>query len=269
MNNGRKNATARKKIGSLILSATDGLIGTATNLVLFQFYVLASIGGVKTMGDANRMAEDVHGMFDTFNYQTIKQTIYLLTKKGLIERPAKYDRTAIAITKLGRQRIEELIPTYNTERPWDGHVYLISYDIPTHHNTSRDILRQYIRRTGGALLQESLWINPYNPSLLLTSFVNDHGIPGTILVSKLGIDGAIGDESLPQLINRVYKLEKLTKRYEEFLKSYQNQAGIQKTKLSLDYLTILKDDPQLPFPLLPKDFPAEEAWEYYRKLMKS
>ncbi|MDP1722140.1 MAG: PaaX family transcriptional regulator C-terminal domain-containing protein [Candidatus Gottesmanbacteria bacterium] len=264
-----KNATARRRIGSMILSATDGLIGTATNFVLLQLYVMASIGGVKTMGDANRMAEDVHDMLDTFNYKTIKQTIYQLTKQGLIERPKKYDRTTIAITKLGKQRIKELIPTYKTDRPWDSHVYLVSYDIPTHHNRSRDILREYIHRTGGALLQESLWINPYNPSLLLRTFMDDHEIPGTVLISKLGSDGTIGDETLPDLIIRVYHLDKLTERYEEFLETYRKQPSISKTKCSIDYLAILKDDPQLPFPLLPKDFPAEKAWERYRKLMKS
>lgn len=256
-------------VASMVLSATDGLIGTATNLILFQLYVLVSVGGVKTMGDANRMAEDVHAMFDAFNYQTIKQTIYQLTKQGLVKRPAKYDRTTLAITKLGKQRIEELIPTYKTDRPWDGHVYLISYDIPTHHNKSRDLLREYIRRTGGALLQESLWINPYNPSLILTKFVEDHEIPGTVLLSKLGIDGAIGEETLPDLIARVYKLDSLAQRYQEFLTSYQSQTAIQKTKLSIDYLAILKNDPQLPFPLEPKGFPAKQAWELYRHLMKS
>lgn len=258
----------RKQVQSIVLAATDGLIGTATNLVLFQFYFLASVGSVKTMGDAIRSSEDIHRMFDAFNYQTIKQTIYQLTKQGLIERPAKYDRTTIAITKLGKQRIEELIPSYKIDRPWDGHVYLVSYDIPTHHNTSRDILREYIRRTGGALLQESLWINPYNPSLLLKSFVDDHEIPGTVLISKLGVDGAIGDETLPDLISRVYKLDALTKRYQEFLRSYQNQTTINKANLSIDYLAILKDDPQLPFPLEPKGFPAKQAWEHYRKLMR-
>lgn len=252
------NFVKRKQVGATILAATDGLVGTVTNLVLLQLYFLASVGGVKTMGDASRVANDVHRMFDAVNYKTIKAAIYQLTKGGLVARPAKYSRFALTITEFGRKRIAELIPTYKKDRPWDGHIYLVSYDIPKRNNRSRDLLREYIRRTGGALLQESLWINPYNPTLLLETFARDHEIPGTILVSKLGSDGAIGDETLPDLIARVYTLGELGRRYEEFLETGRHP---------IEYLAILKDDPQLPFALLPKDFPAEAAFARYQNLL--
>lgn len=258
----------RNTLSSHILKITDGLLGTVTNVVLLQLYILASIGGVKTMGDANRMADEVHAMLDTVNYDTIKRAIYELKRQGLLDRPKKEDRITLAITKLGKQRIQEIIPTYKTDRPWDGHIYLISYDIPNKANRSRDILREYIRRTGGQLLQESLWVNPYNPALILETFSRNRDIPGTILVSKLGTDGTIGDETLSELINRVYKLDELARAYEDFIDNYRQPAGIQKTKIAIDYLSVLKNDPQLPFPLLPKDFPAEEAYRRYQILMR-
>ncbi|MBI4066261.1 hypothetical protein HY411_00950 [Candidatus Gottesmanbacteria bacterium] len=258
----------RKTLSSHLLTLTDGLVGTVTNFVLLQLYIFVSLGGVKTMGDASRMVEEVHGMLDTVNYDTIKRALYQLTKQGLVARPAKEDRLALSITNLGKQRIKEVIPIYKTDRPWDGHTYLISYDIPKTANRSRDILREYIRRTGGAILQESLWINPYNPRLLLETFTREHDIPGTILVSKLGIDGAIGNETLPELINRVYKIEGLSDAYEEFLQTYRQPTPVPKGKIALDYLSILKDDPQLPFPLQPNDFPAERAYTRYQALMK-
>lgn len=248
----------RRTLTTQLLSITDGLVGSVTNLVLLQLYFLVSVGGVKTMGDASRVVEEVHGMLDTVNYDTIKRAIAYLVKQELIARPKKRDALTLSITKLGRERIAQLVPTYRTERPWDGHIYLISYDIPKRANRSRDLLREYIRRTGGALLQESLWINPYNPTVILEEFARDHGIPGAAFVSKLGHDGAIGDESLSDLIARVYKLDELDRRYEEFL---------DKGKHPMEYLAILKDDPQLPFPLLPKNFPAEEAWEHYKNLL--
>ncbi len=258
----------RNTLSASLLAATDGLVGSATNLTLFAFYVFSFSSGVRTMGDAHRMAEEVNRMFDSVNYQTIKRAIYQLTKQGLVARPKKYDRLTLAITKLGKQRIEEMIPTYKTDRPWDGYIYLISYDIPKTANRSRDILRDYIRRTGGALLQESLWINPYNPTMILEEFVRDHDIPGTVLVSKLGRDGTIGQETLPDLILRVYKLKELAERYDAFLATYRRHIGVSVTKITLDYLSILKDDPQLPFPILPNDFPAEAAFARYQNLIK-
>lgn len=250
----------RKTLSSQLRAVTDGLVGTITNLVLLNLYIFTCLGGVKTMGDANRVVEDVHGMLDAVNYNTIKRAIAQLKKHGLVAQPRKRDNLTLSITKFGKDRIKGIIPTYKTERPWDGHIYLVSYDIPKTANRHRDILREYIRRTGGALLQESLWINPYNPTVILEEFVQTRGIPGTVLVSKLGTDGTIGEETLPDLITRVYKLDELAERYDAFLETGRHP---------IDYLAILKDDPQLPFPLLPKDFPAETAWKRYRKLIKA
>lgn len=251
---------ARNTYADAILKLTDGLVGTVTDFMLLNLYLLIQIGGVKTMGDANRMVNEVHSMLDSVNYQTIKKAFYNLRSRGLIAHMYPNNQMAIAITTLGRERLKETIPTYKADRPWDKHIYLISYDIPTKTNNSRNLLREYIRRTGGALLQESLWINPYNPSLLLKDFVEDHAIPGTILISKLGHDGTIGEETLSDLIARVYNLDELDRRYDGF---------IQKGKRPMEYLAILKDDPQLPFPLLPKDFSAEKAWKRYKTLLRS
>lgn len=254
-----------KTLSSQLLAATDGLVGTITNLVLLNLYIFVSLGGVKTMGDSIRMSHEVHEMLDEVNYDTIKRAIYQLKKQKLINRPVKHDRLVLSITNLGNQRIEELIPTYQTNRPWDGHIYLISYDIPKQSNRSRDILRQYIRKTGGALLQESLWINPYNPTLILEEFTRTREIPGTILVSKLGTDGAIGNETLLDLIKRVYRLDALNDRYADFLDTYEDKHKPQSLfTMATSYLSILKEDPQLPFPLYPKDFLAEKAFHLLR-----
>lgn len=252
------------KYTDTVLRLTDGLVGTVTDFLLLNLYFLINAGSIKTMGDAWRVVEEVHDTLDVLNYQTIKKALYNLSSKGFVA-----DLKTIEITKLGKQRIEELIPTYKPKRPWDGHIYLVSYDVPTKHNKLRDVLREYIRRTGGALLQESLWINPYNPSLLLKEFVETHDIPGTVLVSKLGSDGAIGEETLPDLIVRVYNLDELAARYEDFLETYRRPKGIPKTKITIDYLSILKHDPQLPFELLPKDFPDQKAWERYQALIRT
>lgn len=254
----------RKDIITIIGRVSDGLLGTVTDMLLLTMYISVTSTTVKTMHQGFRASEEAHRMLDEINYQTIKKVTYNMMTKGLLKRITKEGREELAITKFGRERLEAIIPTYRTHRPWDGHLYLISYDIPTQANDARNLLREYIRRTGGALLQESLWINPYNPTRILSDFVTQHDIPGSVLISRLGKDGAIGDEKLSDLISRVYRLDDLAGRYEAFLRAYAKRGPVIETAVA--YLSILKDDPQLPFPLEPDDFPAARAYQHYLRL---
>lgn len=257
----------RKDMTEIIWTATDGVFCTLTNTLLFLFFIHgASFGKTGSVG-AHRMFSEAESALSQINYQTIKKALHRLREQRYIKtRSRKKTVLEISITKYGKKRIESLFPRYLTTRPWDGHIYLISYDIPTRANKSRDLLREYIKRTGGALLQKSLWINPYDPRLLLEIYMREHHIPGTILVSKLGTDGAIGEEKLEALLRRVYHLDQIAERYEKFLQKYESQsAPASCISLMFDYVVILKDDPQLPFALIPQDFPAERAHRLFQQ----
>ncbi len=252
----------RKEIIRVIGSVSEGLFESVTDVLLLATYLSLTHMTVRNAYQANRAGEDAHRMLDKINYQTIKKVTYNMVAKGLLKRVSKAGREEIAITKFGRDRLKTIIPVYQVNRPWDGHLYLVSYDIPTQANDARNLLREHIRRTGGALLQESLWLNPYNPARILSEFVAEHDIPGSILVSKLGRDGSVGDEKLPDLIRRVYDLDNLSVRYKSFLNTYTKRS-IYPLEATVSYLSILKDDPQLPFPLEPDDFPAARAHKRY------
>ena len=243
-----------------LLQATEGLVATATDLILFLTILPFALPGAYTTGEVSRRTQDVLDLVgEDLNYRTIKNTIRKLIAAGLITRNSKRNALDIAITKLGRERMSAIIPMYHKERPWDGHLYLVSYDIPAKPNHKRSMLREYLRRIGSVLLQESLWLTPYNPRDLIDDFTCEKEIGGSILVSKLGTDGAIGDETLPDLIARVYQLDALNRRYDEFIETYENKKDVLPFKATIDYLTILKDDPQLPFSLEPKGFLGQKA----------
>lgn len=253
-----------------VFEIADKVIGTATDVTLIMLYSLIGAMGAGSSSSVAvaRSMEKAQKWIDDVNYETIKRSLYNLTQKKFIRRTKKYSREDIEITELGWSRIKELVPTFQKQRPWDGHLYLISYDIPTTKNSSRNLLREYIKKTGGALLQDSLWINPYNPTKLINTFISKRSIPGTVLISKIGKDGAIGDETLPALLARVYHLDDLKKQYDEFIETYSKKTtspfkGIQ------EYLSILAHDPQLPFSLLPKNFPDKQAHELFTSLQSS
>lgn len=259
----------RKRITRSLSQITDAAVGTLTDFTLLSLYSFISAMGPRGRTMYSVVHNDeVFRWLDRYNYQTIKAALYRLTKHGLIRRSKKRTILEVAITELGKKRLTELLPMYHVDRPWDGHFYLISYDIPSSANHARDLLREHIRKTGGALLQDSLWINPYNPSDLLNEFVAMHNIPGTVLVSRLGSDGAIGEEKIHELIRRVYQLDTIADRYDALLEKYSSK-NILLPNLLIDYAEILKTDPQLPFALEPRDFPAKEAYDLYRTFFPS
>ncbi len=255
-----------KKLIKTLLDASEGLVATATDLVLFLTILPFSMGGAYTHGEVSRRTEDVSKFIgEDFNYRTIKNTIGKLVAAGLVTKHTKRNALDIAITKLGRERIDAIIPHYHEDRPWDGHLYLVSYDVPAKPKTKRDKLREYLRRIGARLLQESLWLTPYNPRDIVDDFVMENEIGGSLLVSKLGTDGAIGSEKLLDLISRVYGLDALNKRYDDFLDTWKGKwKSGSLFGVATDYLSILKQDPQLPFPLLPRDFLGEKANRLYQ-----
>lgn len=250
----------QKHIGKLLKQATGGILGSAMDLVLYQCYFLFLLPGRTTMYKQIRATEEASMMLDEINHKTISNALTNLIQKGMVKR-SKTGALELEITDLGKKRITEIIPTYKEKRPWDGYIYLISYDIPTSSNTKRDLFREYLRRIGCGKLQDSLWMTPYNPTEIVHIFVDEQNIPGTILVSKLGKDGAIGEENQKDLIARIYSYKKLTDAYDEFIQTYTHRNHRSAIQCSINYYSILKNDPQLPFVLEPKNFPAKRAYQ--------
>ncbi|MBU1472929.1 hypothetical protein KKB64_04040 [Patescibacteria group bacterium] len=252
------------KTKEIILKATDGLVGSATNGVLWWLYLVgASVGKSNTSFGVYQAFREADQALHEFNYESFKQVLSRLQRNGLIKRKKLYSQLEIEITNIGKKKIEGFLVGYQSKRPWDCYLYLISYDLPEAKRILRDLLRDYLKHIGCALLQESLWLTPYNPRKLLNDFMDNHQISGTILVSKLGKDGTIGDDSLADLLDHVYQLKKLNERYKEFL----DQAHLSKNKfqMAIKYQHVLDDDPQLPFELLPKDWLGDKSYQVMQR----
>ena len=135
---------------------------------------------------------------------------------------------------------------------------MVTYDIPEKLRRKRDLLRDFTRRIGCAKLQDSVYLTPYDPRETLTTFIQKSKLPGTILVADIGTNGSIGDEDLPALVARVYHLNNLNDRYEEWIK-YVRRHGVDHQAV-IEYYAILQDDPQLPFALLRPWWKGDEAY---------
>lgn len=184
------------------------------------------------------------------NYDTIKRGIAEARRRGLLRKGKKGRRAWPQITQAGKRRLAAAMPKYDEQRVWDKRMHIVTYDIPESQSSDRALLRAYLRRIGCGRLQDSVWITPYNPIDTLRSFIEEKQLRGTIIVSDLGADASIGEEDLMTLIVRVYELDKLNERYEAWIK--EARRSMIDRWMVMCYLSILQDDPQLPFALLPR-----------------
>lgn len=257
----------KAELKKIALKASEGLFATATNLTLFTFFlVVESVGTPRSSYGVNLTFDSAWADLEDFNYKTIKNALTQLKHKGFVAYERKNLEKTLKITGEGRKRLKEILPTYKTSRSWDERLYLITYDIEEKNKTARELLRNYLLRLGAAQLQKSVYLTPYNPRLVLKKFIRERSLEASVIISDLGKGTVIGNENLSSLLERIYQLSKLKKRYEEFIEKYKDGGG-KPTRIAFSFLSILNEDPQLPFKLLPKDWPSNKAYKIYKKYL--
>lgn len=246
---------------------TNGVFNGATDFLLWQIGLFgASFGKSPTSRGAHQMFNEASDFLQEMNHETVRRAWQRLKRRGLIETVKEEGFYKPIVTMLGKKRLNSIIPQYQKHRPWDKKIYIITYDVPEKKFRERNLLRETIRRLGGTMIQKSVWVCLYNIKGVLDELIKEMGIEGTVIVSNTGTDGAVGDKSIEELIVEVYELETLNEKYKEFLSSVEKK-GNAKEELATFYLSILRDDPQLPFELLPYWWVGDEACETYEQLL--
>lgn len=254
--------TVRKEIKK----RTHQLFSATTDCLLFCLFVPLAAGGKRrTARGVDQTFEEAFGLLQGINYQTIKRALYHLKNKGLIKNAKDWALEPI-ITAEGKKRLESYLPVYDEKRIWDGRLFLVNYDIEITKNRLRDLFRGTLRQIGAIKLQNSLYLTFYNPHKVLQDFLDEHDLHGTALVSELGKDGFIGQGELKEFLWEQAGLEKLNQHYEEFIEQYKNQKHFSKTQVALDYYSVLRDDPQLPFQLLKDEYLGDQAYLVFHQL---
>lgn len=250
-----------KKLKKEIIEITEGFLSTISDLLLWE---IVYIGEAATTFSQNTWEPRVKAdkFLDKVNYQTVKRAIQFARHKGWLKK-AKNKRVWPEITETGKKRLSSLIPRYDNKRVWDDRFYLVTYDIPEVRKRDRELLREYLKKIGAGVIQESVWLTPYNPNDILKEFIDERNLRGTVIISNLGKDGSIGEEDIKDLLVKIYKLEKINEEYNEFLEKYANKQ-INPLKICFSYWRILKKDPQLPFELLPSNWSGDKAYQLFK-----
>ncbi|OGG13685.1 CRISPR-associated endonuclease Cas2 [Candidatus Gottesmanbacteria bacterium RIFCSPHIGHO2_01_FULL_46_14] len=256
---------AMRKVSREALALAEGVFTHAVDLALWFIVYVGEVSLPQSVsGQVWRAQKEADRFLGEINYEVIKNAINTARKRKWVKSTK---RGALPqITQEGRRRLASVIPVYDEKRIWDSRLHLITYDIPEERKTDREKLRNYLRRIGCGKLQDSVWMTPYNPIDTLRSFIDERMLGGTIIISDLGQDASIGEEDIQTLLVRVYDLEKLNMRYEEWLS--QNDKGRIDHYALIQFLAVLRDDPQLPFVLLPPWWKGREAYERVKALLR-
>jgi len=261
-----------KKLRDEVLRISGGVVGTATDVVLLSiFFGLEMMVTPYSSKGAWETQRKAYEDWEQINSETLKRAFQHLRSKGLIE----CTRDTILqpqITKQGLKRLETTIPFYDKKRTWNGKIYLVTYDIPEEQKTDREMLRYYLKKIGCGKLQNSVWVTPYNPKEVLEEFIEKNDLKGAVIISAIGDKESVGEETLKDLVARVYDLDELHGQYLQFNKKYYRYKKFKpemRQEVIFDFLSVLKDDPQLPFKLLPEDWSGKEAYQIFKKATKA
>jgi len=103
-----------------------------------------------------------------------------MVKKGLL----RYNGRFYELTSLGRgylSRWEFSNFKFNIPKKWDGKWRVIIFDIPDKKRRTRDQIRSLFKSAGFYLLQESVWVYPYDCEDIIALLKTDFGVGKNLL----------------------------------------------------------------------------------------
>ncbi|MDP2641774.1 MAG: hypothetical protein Q8P21_00565 [bacterium] len=103
-----------------------------------------------------------------------------MVQKGFV----KYNGKFYELTDKGRGRLRRWeLANFKLSRPrkWDGKWRVIIFDIPDKKRKVRDQIRSLFRSAGFYLLQESVWVYPYDCEDVIALLKTDFGIGKNLL----------------------------------------------------------------------------------------
>ena len=109
--------------------------------------------------------------------QQFSQLIYRLKRNGYIKIKNLEQNKGVVLTKKGTEKVLKAKFRIKTKqkRP-DGKWQMIIFDIPEEKRFLRDLLRDNLRLLGYRILQQSIWVCPYNVFKETESFLRKYSI---------------------------------------------------------------------------------------------
>ena len=108
-----------------------------------------------------------------------------------------------------------------------------------------------------------VWVSFLDPEPFIEDIIEMNELEDFVLILKTKPVGRARKNLIP-ILAAAHGLDNLNLRYEAFIDQVK-EAKIEPADLAVRYLAILKQDPQLPFRLLPQNWLGDKAHQIYLK----
>lgn len=118
---------------------------------------------------------DRHGMYrktigNYYNWRDLdkkrfRTNLRRLEKEGFVKVYLENNQSYIELTNAGKEKVKLILAQdlqYKFPKKWDGKWRLIIFDIPNELRKTRDILRERLKNLGCLMLQESVFVFPFD-----------------------------------------------------------------------------------------------------------
>ena len=209
--------------------------------------------------------------------ETVRSCMRRLTSEGLYERSGEGRDAVYRATAAGRSALDVTEQRHLLAYAQDAAGRLVSFAIPESNRTARDSFRDHLLALGGASIQPGLYVSPHRWTDDISAEAERLGI--TEYVSSFSTDDLViaGESDPRRLAARLWPLEDVAARYEEFISVYSSVpdalAGMRNRgeriseheflpgvlHIAIRFNGCFEHDPLLPPELLPRPWPGRAA----------
>jgi phenylacetic acid degradation operon negative regulatory protein len=119
------------------------------------------------------------------NYNSYRNIVYNLQKRGSIKVTEKNGRKFLQLTKKGRLEILLAKAKMPVTKKWDGKWRMIVFDIPEWAKPQRNQLRGLLKKNNFYRLQDSVYVNPYPLNREAIKYLSETGLSEYIRIIKV------------------------------------------------------------------------------------
>ena len=236
------------------------------------------------LGFVSKSYENMYGWIPgQYKRHNFNHLVWRNLKTGYIEKIIRDNQPYFRLTSSGKNKLTRDFPFLGFQnKGWDKKWRLVVFDVEETNKQARERFRNKLKELGFGMLQESVFISPYDIAKDFTEFIDVQGLNESaylLVVSTI----AVGD--IKALVNRVWHLDKMNDFYKKIIRKIEdndlifnsdrlnklNDKDVKKVQdltrdIKKEYLEAMLDDPFLPKELLPLDWEGKRAGNLVKKL---